>query len=74
MVDPATGLFADASRACNVVIVLDCCHAGAFRGGDLVDTVAGPGRYVLTACRGTQRLFFGVTGSGTFLSTATGPT
>jgi hypothetical protein len=46
--------FADASHARNVVIVLDCCHAGAFRGGDLVDAVAGPGRYVLTACRGPQ--------------------
>ncbi|MCA2214025.1 caspase family protein [Jidongwangia harbinensis] len=46
--------FADASRARNVVIVLDCCHAGAFRGGDVPDTVAGPGRYVLTSCRGSQ--------------------
>ncbi|GLY93963.1 caspase family protein [Actinoplanes sp. NBRC 103695] len=46
--------FADASRARNVVIVLDCCHAGAFRGGDVPDTVAGPGRYVLTSCRGAQ--------------------
>lgn len=46
--------FADASRARNVVIVLDCCHSGAFRGGQLGDAVAGPGRYVLTSCRGTQ--------------------
>jgi hypothetical protein len=46
--------FADASRARNVVIVLDCCYAGAFRGADLGDAVAGPGRYVLTSCRGTQ--------------------
>ena len=46
--------FADASRARNVVIVLDCCHAGAFRSGDLGQAVAGPGRYVLTSCRGTQ--------------------
>ena len=46
--------FAEASRARNVVIVLDCCYAGAFRGGDLGGTVAGPGRYVLTSCRGTQ--------------------
>ena len=46
--------FADVSRARNVVIVLDCCHAGAFRGGDLPDAVAGPGRYVLTSCRGSQ--------------------
>ena len=46
--------FADASRARNVVIVLDCCYAGAFRGADLGDAVAGPGRYVLTSCRATQ--------------------
>jgi hypothetical protein len=46
--------FAEASRARNVVIVLDCCHAGAFRGGDFGDAVAGPGRYVLTSCRGAQ--------------------
>ena len=46
--------FADVSHARNVVIVLDCCHAGAFRGSDLPDAVAGPGRYVLTSCRGTQ--------------------
>ena len=46
--------FADASRARNVVIVLDCCYAGAFRGADLGDAVAGPGHYVLTSCRGTQ--------------------
>jgi hypothetical protein len=46
--------FADACRARNVVIVLDCCYAGAFRGADLGEAVAGPGRYVLTSCRGTQ--------------------
>jgi Caspase domain len=46
--------FADASHARNVVIVLDCCYAGAFRGSDLGEAVAGPGRYVLTSCRGTQ--------------------
>jgi hypothetical protein len=46
--------FADASRARNIVIVLDCCYAGAFRGSDLGGAVAGPGRYVLSSCRGTQ--------------------
>jgi Caspase domain len=46
--------FADASHASNIVIVLDCCFSGAFRGADLGDAVAGPGRYVLTSCRGTQ--------------------
>jgi hypothetical protein len=46
--------FAEASRARNVVIILDCCHAGAFRGGDFGEAVAGPGRYVLSSCRSTQ--------------------
>src|SRR5690349_8415995 len=46
--------FADVSHARNVVVVLDCCFSGAFRGGDLGDTVSGPGRYVMTSCRGTQ--------------------
>lgn len=46
--------FADASRARNVVIILDCCYAGAFRGGEFGDAVAGPGRYVMSSCRGSQ--------------------
>jgi hypothetical protein len=46
--------FAEESRARNVVIILDCCYSGAFRGGDFGDTVAGPGRYVMTSCRGSQ--------------------
>jgi hypothetical protein len=44
--------FADASRARNVVIILDCCYSGAFRGGEFGDTVAGPGRYVMTTAYG----------------------
>jgi Caspase domain len=46
--------FADASRAHSVVIILDCCYAGAFRGGEFGDAVAGPGRYVMSSCRGSQ--------------------
>jgi Caspase domain len=46
--------FAEASRARNVVIILDCCYAGAFRSSDLGDAVAGPGRYVMTSCRSTE--------------------
>jgi len=46
--------FAEASRARNIVLILDCCYAGAFRGSDLGEAVAGPGRYVLSSCRGTQ--------------------
>lgn len=61
--------FADASRARNVVIVLDCCYAGAFRGADLGDAVAGPGRYVLTSCRGTQLANDATVDNGTSLFT-----
>ena len=61
--------FADASRARNVVIVLDCCYAGAFRGADLGDAVAGPGRYVLTSCRGTQLANDATVENGTSLFT-----
>jgi hypothetical protein len=46
--------FADASRATSIVIILDCCYAGAFRGADLGAAVAGPGRYVMSSCRGSQ--------------------
>jgi hypothetical protein len=61
--------FADASRARNVVIVLDCCYAGAFRGADLGEAVAGPGRYVLTSCRGTQLANDATVENGTSLFT-----
>jgi hypothetical protein len=61
--------FADASRARNVVIVLDCCHAGAFRGADLGQAVAGPGRYVMTSCRGTQLANDATVENGTSLFT-----
>ena len=46
--------FAYASRARNVVIVLDRCHASAFRGGDLGHAVAVPCRYVHDQLPGTQ--------------------
>jgi hypothetical protein len=61
--------FADASHARNVVIVLDCCHAGAFRGGELGDAMAGLGRYVLTSCRGTQLANDATVENGTSLFT-----
>jgi hypothetical protein len=38
------------SAATRIVIVLDCCHAGAYRGGDLVTPVDGRGRFVLACC------------------------
>jgi hypothetical protein len=45
-------------RACPaaaVVIMLDCCHAGAFKSGDLAGELAGRGRFVLTASRSRDR-------------------
>ena len=41
--------------AAAVVIVLDCCHAGAFKSGDLAGELAGRGRFVLTASRSRDR-------------------
>ncbi|MGE5828499.1 MAG: caspase family protein [Micromonosporaceae bacterium] len=41
--------------AAAVVIVLDCCHAGAFKSGDLAGELAGRGRFVLTASRARDR-------------------
>ena len=41
----------DASVASRRIIVLDCCHSGAFKGADIGRPLAGEGRYVLTSCR-----------------------
>lgn len=37
--------------AAAVVIVLDCCHSGAFRSGEASKALAGSGRYVLASSR-----------------------
>ena len=42
------------SAARTTVIVLDCCHSGAFKGGDLPAALAGTGWFVLTSCRGGE--------------------
>ena len=39
------------SAARTTVIVLDCCHSGAFKGGGLADSLRGTGRYLLTSAR-----------------------
>jgi hypothetical protein len=41
--------------AAAVTIMLDCCHAGAFKSGDLAAELAGKGRYLLTASRSRDR-------------------
>jgi Caspase domain len=41
----------DGSAAALTVVVLDCCHSGAFRDADIVRPLGGRGRYVLASCR-----------------------
>jgi hypothetical protein len=42
------------SAAATTIIVLDCCHSGAFKGGGLAETLAGRGRFVMTSCRSSE--------------------
>ena len=46
--------FIDASAAARVVLILDCCHSGAFKGGDFAQPLSGAGRYVLASCRARE--------------------
>ncbi len=41
----------DASSAGTMVVVLDCCHSGRFKGGDIPAALSGRGRFVVTSCR-----------------------
>lgn len=41
----------DASAAAATIIVLDCCHSGAFKGGGIAGRLTGRGRFVITSCR-----------------------
>ncbi|HWC69259.1 MAG TPA: caspase family protein [Acidimicrobiales bacterium] len=45
------GEMIDASSAATTVILLDCCHSGRFKGGDVPATLAGRGRFVVTSSR-----------------------
>ncbi len=42
------------SAAKTIVVVLDCCHSGAFKDADISSPLAGTGRFVLTSSRATQ--------------------
>ncbi len=42
------------SAARTIVIVLDCCHSGAFKNADIAAPLAGLGRFVLTSSRAAQ--------------------
>jgi len=37
------------------IIVLDCCYGGMFKGDEVVETLAGEGRYVIAATSATDR-------------------
>lgn len=39
------------SAAATTVVLLDCCHSGAFKGAEIAQTLAGRGRFVVTSCR-----------------------
>lgn len=59
---PITGIAAttlrdcmEASEAQRLVVILDCCHSGAFRGGALPsDAIAGRGTFLLSSTRAHQ--------------------
>ncbi|MYV97243.1 caspase family protein [Streptomyces sp. SID3343] len=52
---PEINSMIEGSAAATVVIVLDCCHSGAFKTAtDLAGSVAGRGRYVIASNRSTQ--------------------
>jgi hypothetical protein len=38
----------------SIVLILDCCHSGAFRAGEIGRPLAGRGRFVITSCRSKQ--------------------
>lgn len=44
----------DSSAARTTVILLDCCHSGAFKSGSLPDSLKGEGRFLVTSARGGQ--------------------
>jgi hypothetical protein len=45
----------DSSKAQSTIVILDCCHSGAFKGTDqLVNDFKGSGRYVIAASRASE--------------------
>ena len=52
--DETINAMIDGSAAGRVVLVLDCCHSGSFKGLDLPETLKGTGRFLLTSCRSRE--------------------
>jgi hypothetical protein len=61
--------FIDQSAARCIVIVLDCCSSGMFKGGDAGQLLAGPGRYIISSTRGSALANDAATPTGTSLFT-----
>jgi Caspase domain len=44
----------DRSAAGTTVVLLDCCHSGRFKGGDIPASLSGRGRFVVTSSRSAE--------------------
>jgi Caspase domain len=61
----------DNSRAAITIVLLDCCHSGAFKGVNAANTLSGKGRFILTSTRDGGLAMDSLTRSGASLFTAT---
>src|SRR6185436_11603737 len=52
--DAAVNALIQQSASSRVVIVLDCCYSGSFKGGDEIPAQLGAGRFVLTSSRRSE--------------------
>lgn len=61
--------FVAQSMCQRIVIVLDCCFSGMFKGGGIGTQLAGPGRYIVSSTRGADLANDAATATGTSLFT-----
>ena len=52
--DVLLNILLDQCASRRIVVILDCCHSGRFKGGTLPDRLKGEGRYVITSSRAGQ--------------------
>ena len=52
--DHAINLMIDSSRSRRIIIILDCCHSGLFKGDGVPDALSGKGRFLITSCASTK--------------------
>jgi hypothetical protein len=61
--------FVAQSMSQRIVIVLDCCSSGMFKGASVGPQLAGPGRYIVSSTRGARLANDAATATGTSLFT-----